>query len=356
VACKIAQTSSETGTGFTNASGTIILVYRGVNQGLTCQSVSVGGATVTDNVNNATLSYAGITLTNTNATSWVIGCGGSNTATNVNQAPTGMTTVTSVTGNSVSCADTNAPVSAFTTQTVGVNASAPWNTAVLEIRTCQTGACLIDEVTGSGTTATTVASAAASHAAGHKLVAMTDISGTGISVTGIANTAGDTWAQCSGSRQNTQFATEIWETTGNTNTNATDVTTVTFGSGGSFNRVVVLEVSGVQLGACETGKIGTATGATSVTSASFSPALAGNFNAAIAITNTGPLLTVGTNYVATPSYASGNPMQEFRANAPSGAQTVSASTGGTVNWGISVASFKGITTAGGQLGNFITGP
>src|SRR6266403_582347 len=249
VACKVAITSAETVTGFTNGTGLIALIYRGAQAGTPCNTVIIGtGATGTDNAGSSTLSYPGITMSNTNATSWVVGCGGSNTATNVGTAPTGMTNIVTAAGGTVACHDTAGPVSAWSTQTVGVNANAPWSTYVVEIRTCQNAACIVSGVQGvSNGSSTTIVTDAANHAANNKLVAVIKLGTSGRSVTGITNTASDTWALCSGSAQNSFQHSEIWETTGATNANATDITTVTINTNDTFKETNVYEVSGAAL-------------------------------------------------------------------------------------------------------------
>lgn len=356
VACKIAASSSETAAGFTNAVGLIVIVYRGVQQSIACNTLTVGTTGITDNVSSATLSYGGITLANTNATSWVVGCGGSNTATNVNQAPTGMTTVTSVTGNGVSCSDTNAPTSTWTTQTVGVNASAPWNTFLLEIRTCQLAVCIQSLTIGSASGSTnTVASPAANHGAGHKLVAFVNNATGGTNVMGVANTAADTWALCSGSRESTVGHVEFWETTSVPNGNAADIVTATFTGNDTSKNIGVYEYTGLATSACETAAIGSGTSTTTFTTASFSPAAAGNYNIAGTFSSTGITATAGTGYTLNCCTSNG---LEDRFPAPAGSQTASVTMSPSSNTGISVASFKAalIGGAGMQVGSFLIGP
>ena len=132
VAYKIAAGSSETTGTFTNATSSIAVVYRGVNQSTPVGDGQPGGASST------TLSYTGLTLANSAGASWVVGFGGHRSANvAIDTAPTGLPNVTSVSDATDEAAlfDSNGGVTAWTTQTAAVGGtSSGWRTYTLEIR------------------------------------------------------------------------------------------------------------------------------------------------------------------------------------------------------------------------------
>lgn len=126
---KIAASSSDTCTGWTNASGVILHVYRGA---------AFVGASNQQSASNATLTYPAVTLQNTSGTSWVVGFAGhrSTNTTTIANAPTGMTNRGSLLGVNSDYAshDTNGGVSSWISRTVATGGTASgYYTAVAEI-------------------------------------------------------------------------------------------------------------------------------------------------------------------------------------------------------------------------------
>lgn len=351
--CKTAQSSSESATGFTNATGTIVLQYRGALVNSPDCSQSVGGS-ANGNAASSTVSYNTFTLTNTNGTSWVIGCAGSKTATNMGTAPTGMTNVTTANGGTVGCQDTNNPVSVWATGTASVNASTEWISLTIEIKACTTGPCVRGLVIGSAAGSSgTVASPATVHTAGRKLIAFINNNTPGTNVTGVANTAADTWALCAGSREATVGHVEFWETTSIPNGNAADIVTATFGTNDTLKNIGVYETTGLLTTACETAAVGSGTATGTFTTASFSPAGGGNYNIAGTFSSTNITATAGAGYTLNCCTSNG---LEHRFSAPAGSQTASVTLSPNSNTGISVASFKALSSgAGQQVGAFLVG-
>ena len=358
ITCKTAVTSGETATGFTNATGFILLVYRGStvtgNFSLDCSTLSVGGSTANAASGSSTISYNGVTLTDTNNTSWIIGCAGSVSATNVNQAPMGMTLVTSASSNQVACSDTNATASTWTTKTVGVNASADWQSFTMEIRACTTFVCLrsITQNFGSGS-GTMISSPVAAHGSGNKLIVLIANATASFNISSVVNTAGDTFALCTGTRQSTIRHTEIWETTNVPIGNGIDAVTVTFASSDTNRTIGVMEVSGLKTTACEAGAAGSAGSGTTFSTSNFSPVNAGNYNVGTINPSAGAITMVGTNYTLT-----SNTTGEQLIGASAGSQAVTFTTTLSASCGVSGASFQATNSggAGRQIGVFLVGP
>jgi hypothetical protein len=196
-----------------------------------------------------------------------------------------------------------------------------------------------------GTPASTVAATAASHTAGNLLVVMTKAS-SAVTVTGVADTAGNTFVQCTASAANAGGgggSSDVWYAK-NITGNGSNVVTVTFSGTSAFTAVIVHQYSVASKTApFEVGQSGTGGPAvTSVTSGSFSPAGSGNVNVAIGTQSVGAgTWTAGTNYVLVKlSGATVNVQSEHRLAAPSGAQTASITFQNANTMTISVASFK----------------
>ena len=134
VGYKIAASGSETSGTWTNATGLICHVYRGVDQ-----TTPIGGSKAYSyfDTGNNTVNYRVITMTDTSGASWVAGFAGhAATNTSLETAPTGMTNRTNVVDATDEAAghDTNGGVTSWTTKTVSVGGTtASWCSAVVEI-------------------------------------------------------------------------------------------------------------------------------------------------------------------------------------------------------------------------------
>lgn len=130
---KIASSSSDTCTGWTNAGGVMLHVYRGANSTTPIGGGASGGAS------SSSVAYNTFTLTDTGGTSWVAGFAGHRSVdtTAMGTAPTGMTNRTNTAGTSSDFAshDTNGTVSSWSTKSVSVGGTASgWRSYTVEIR------------------------------------------------------------------------------------------------------------------------------------------------------------------------------------------------------------------------------
>lgn len=135
MAYKLAASSSETATGFTNASKLICIVYRGVDQ-----TTPIGVTGAASSAVGTTISYNGATLQVANGTSWVVAFAGhrSGNTSLETAAPTSTTFVVGVQNISHEAAsfDTNGGVSSYAA-TSGLSVggtSSGWYTVSQEIR------------------------------------------------------------------------------------------------------------------------------------------------------------------------------------------------------------------------------
>jgi hypothetical protein len=124
---KVAGSASETSGTWTNASSLACIVYRGV-----ATNKTPIGAVANGNGSSATLSFTTPAM-KARGTSWVAGFAGHVSATNVATAPAGMTLECGTGVTSLGGSDTNGPTANFPTTTLGVNASAGWETFTAEI-------------------------------------------------------------------------------------------------------------------------------------------------------------------------------------------------------------------------------
>jgi hypothetical protein len=137
VACKVATTTSETATGFTNAGWLVVHVYRNQAPGstATCASDILGTPqNFTSTVNTTTTTVTYQSVTNANVNSWNIGIGFAPAATaGMGTAPTGMTNRS--TGNSgIAGHDTNGGVASFTTANITTTTASRVITSTIEIK------------------------------------------------------------------------------------------------------------------------------------------------------------------------------------------------------------------------------
>ena len=138
VACKVATTSSETITGFTNSANLVAQVYRGQKAGTTatCASGILGTPqNFTSTVNTTTTTVTFNSATNIDGNSWDIGLAYAPAATaGLSTAPTGMTNRSLDGSTKTAGHDTNAAVSSFSTANVTITTASRVITSVIEIK------------------------------------------------------------------------------------------------------------------------------------------------------------------------------------------------------------------------------
>lgn len=130
LAYKIAASSAESATGFTNATSLIVVVYRATG--------TIGiGASAQNGGSSTSVAYPALTLTGSAGNSWVIGFAGHrSTNTALETAPSGMVNFASVADATDEAAghDTNGTVSSWTAQSVSVGGtSSGWRAVAVEI-------------------------------------------------------------------------------------------------------------------------------------------------------------------------------------------------------------------------------
>lgn len=172
--------------------------------------------------------------------------------------------------------------------------------------------------------------------------------GASMTVTGVTDTAGNTYVQgtsCFNNAQLTAGITDIWYAK-NVTGNASNVVTVTYSSSTStYRSVFQMQYSGADTTSpFEVCAIGNTASGTTVTSASFSPASSKNVNVAIGNASGAVTWTAGTNYTSKITSSGPDRIGEDRTNSPAGSQTASATVGSAFNLEISVASFKPLVT------------
>jgi hypothetical protein len=138
VACKVATTTSETATGFTNAGWLAVHIYRGQKGGDTaaCASTILGTPqNFTSTVNTTTTTVTYNSVTNADANSWDVGLGFAPAATaGLTTAPTSMTNRSTIGSTKLAGHDTNAGVSSWTTANVTITTASRVITSVIEIK------------------------------------------------------------------------------------------------------------------------------------------------------------------------------------------------------------------------------
>ena len=200
--------------------------------------------------------------------------------------------------------------------------------------------------------AASIATPGISHTAGNWLVAFIYWEVDTGTVTGVTNTAGDTWTQVSGAltRYEAPYggSVDVW-TVASTNGNASDVVTAAFSPNQASRAIFVAQYSSSNglPASPEAGTIkeGQATG-TSVTSASLSPAASGNLNVSLLSADVpSGAWTKDANYVQRGTTGVHNAYQD-RIGAPSGAQTAGGTFSPSDELGVLVMSFIPTAAAG----------
>lgn len=173
VACKVATTTSETVTGFTNGANLVAHVYRGAAAGstATCASDILGTpGNFTSTVNTTTTTVTYNSITNRDSLSWDVGFAYAPAATaGLGSAPTGMTARSLAGSTKAAGNDTNAAVSSFTTGNVTVTTAGRVITSTFEIKADEGFTVVQDIVTTCGT-ATTCAISSLAVAAHNTLI------------------------------------------------------------------------------------------------------------------------------------------------------------------------------------------
>jgi len=133
--CAVSTSGSPSSGTWTNATAIVTLIYSGTAATTTgnCLSKGVGG-NATGSGTGTTVTYTGLTMTQSNGTSWVIGAVGDSTT-----ACTPATVLVSEenSGTAIIGNDTNGGVSSFSALTC--TGSGNWKTNTLEILTPQVG-------------------------------------------------------------------------------------------------------------------------------------------------------------------------------------------------------------------------
>ncbi len=200
---------------------------------------------------------------------------------------------------------------------------------------------------GDNAAAATIAAPATSHTAGNLLVVYIAWAGTTVTVTGITDTAGNTYSQCTGALASDVNAgrSDLWFAK-NIAGNASNVVTVTFSASIDFRRIAVFQYSGADTVSPFEVAVNTSGTGTSLTSPSFSPAASGNVNVAGGDQSaSGNTWTAGANYTLGP--LPGSSYTEDRIAAPAGAQTASITNSAAITILMSLASFKAAGGGGG---------
>lgn len=135
LAYKIAASTSETASGFTNATHVDLHVYRGTG------TLSIGDTAVATGI-GTTVDYPALTMVTTDGSSWVVGMAGHRSVnTSLETPPTGMTNQSNVVnaGDEVAGHDTNGGVTSWSLQSVSVSGtSSGWVGFTAEIQEAST--------------------------------------------------------------------------------------------------------------------------------------------------------------------------------------------------------------------------
>ena len=183
-----------------------------------------------------------------------------------------------------------------------------------------------------------LATAAQNLAAGRLLVVGIRGGSSSLTVSSVADTAGNSFTQCPSARSNTSNMTDIWYAK-NTTANAADVVTVTYSGAATFQGVIASQFVGLNTTSPQdTAANGHATG-TSVTSGSFTPAGAGEIAFVIASPSSGNSWTAGTGYGLQTNSGTSN-VQTETGYIGTGSQTASINISGSNNMDLSVCVFK----------------
>lgn len=179
---------------WTNATSTIVNVYRGVDT-----TVVIGGHAPASGA-STTVSYPALTMTNATGTSWVMGASSHRSVdTNLQNAPTGMTARgTGVdAGDEQATHDTNGGVSSWSLQTVSVGGtSSGWCGFTVELLAAAP-LTFVQGTTASATTtpATTTAFASNPTVGNLIVVSVSDDSGVTNNVSSVTDLYGNTYTQ-----------------------------------------------------------------------------------------------------------------------------------------------------------------
>lgn len=202
------------------------------------------------------------------------------------------------------------------------------------------GVYLVAKAVGNGSgAATTTASAATEVKAGWTILAFISNENSSSTVSGVADTAGNTFTSDSTCKVTlaTQGRGEMWWAK-NATANAADVVTATHTSS-SFRNIVVMTVSGANatspFDVCATGTANS--GSANITTASFTPSTSTGSNFMGAYITAGAALTAGTNYNIITTSASTSVAAQMRATAPNSSQTATMIQANTsTKWGVAI--------------------
>lgn len=189
--------------------------------------------------------------------------------------------------------------------------------------------------------ATTIAAAATSHTAGNLLVVGIAWSGSAITVSSIANTAGDTFVQVSGAlnTSNANERTDLWYVSSAIG-NASDTVTVTFSAGATLRRVIVAQYSGTDTSTpLDVAATGYTAAGTSVTTANLVTTVANEVIVAFEASGSATTPTAGASFTLRNG---ANTRYQLEDRIVASTSTYTASMTGTVNTTMvmSAATFK----------------
>lgn len=346
-AYKVAVTNAETSGTWTNATGLIVNVYRGVD---TTAPIGVSGvATAASSI----VSYPAITLTNATGTSWVVGMAAHRSVdTSLETPPTGMTNRGDQLDatDELATHDTNGGVSSWSLQTVSVGGtSSGWGGVTAEL-VAASPLIYRQGVTASATLSPATTGAFGSNPTVGQLIVVTtsDDSGVNNNVTGVTDNKGNVYTQIMASASSTGF--QMWYAVV-TLTGASFTVSAAWTPASAGRCVVVAQEFSGFAGtptldkSVNTGSTGTATdtGATAATTAASELAVTGLSYDAIASTVNPGLSFFSINGVNVAN-ASGHQASKgliVNASTPHGLFTIAASR----TWVSGIATFKDVTSS-----------
>lgn len=149
VACRVNMSATAAASGtFTDATNLGIVSYTGTGARSTSDCnlslIPIGGSSNNNAQTSTTVSYNGVTMSDSSGNSWIIAAQGDSSSSNT-CTPSSLTSVADATTGDIQVSDSNGGVTSFATSTCSVSNST-WVTAVLEIVVHQTQATIPSQV------------------------------------------------------------------------------------------------------------------------------------------------------------------------------------------------------------------
>lgn len=204
---------------------------------------------------------------------------------------------------------------------------------------------------GNDATGTTIATAATSLTAGNTIAVGVVWTSATTTVTGVTDTAGNTYTQVSGSfmRSANNDATDIWVAT-NATGNASNVVTAAYSATSPFRRIKTHQYSGLATTSVSDGGANGFTAAgTSISTGSMTATTSDGVVFAIMSSNSAQTYTAGTSFTLRGTVQSTDTQSEDRILAATGSYTASVTAGSSARLFISAATLKGLITPGTAL-------